>query len=598
VSLGRPEFLWLLLLIPLLGLHALRGRLLREKSWAALAQRGRLPGNRSTSMIAALAFLFLALAQPRFGRLASPALPPGQDVVLLVDVSKSMGVEDAVPSRLAVAVDAAASLVEALAADPASRAGVAAFAGRGVLRCPLTENLRAATDALKRLKPGTVRPGGTDLGAGLDAALDAFGEDEHAEGRAIVIFSDGEDHAGRWRSRLARLAKDGVVVHAVAIGDAEQGHPVPAGTANEPLKYEGEPVLSRRVDSALEAVAGQTDGAMLRLGLARADLGTLYRGRIAPAAKRKRELARIPDRPERFPLFLASALGLALAGCWPAGRFGAWRRAWSSVALALLLAALALSLLGAGQGPGSPASELVAKGQAAYDKAQFREALAAFEAAIERAPDRAVPRYDAAAALFQLEDYAGALRRYREARDRADTGLRTKIDFALGNTALAIGDVAGAVEHYDRCLGSTATGPGLDDVRRDAAINRAFAIEQARSALSSEGESDPDQPTRKSRNRPPGARKRGGGDEQGPDEPPDANQSPEGGAGGDGRQDRPPDGRRRTGGAGGAGKNAAAPGASADDRLDAALDAIRDAERRRLPEETPSEPAGDNRKDW
>ena len=125
-----------------------------------------------------------------------------------------------------------------------------AFAGRGVLRCPLTENLGAVSDSLKRLRPGTVRPGGTDLGAGLDAGLDAFGQDEHAEGRAIVVFSDGEDHAEHWRSRLDRLAKAGVIVHVVAIGDPDQGHPVPSGTTNEPLKYEGEPVLSKRVDTA------------------------------------------------------------------------------------------------------------------------------------------------------------------------------------------------------------------------------------------------------------------------------------------------------------------------------------------------------------
>ena len=146
MSFGRPDLLWLLLLIPVLGLYALRGRRLRARAWVELAQRGKVPGHRSMTMIAAVALLILALAQPRFGRLIGPPLPPGQDVVLLVDVSRSMGVEDAVPNRLAVAIDAASSLVEALAGDPASRAGVVAFAGRGVLRCPLTENLGAVSD--------------------------------------------------------------------------------------------------------------------------------------------------------------------------------------------------------------------------------------------------------------------------------------------------------------------------------------------------------------------------------------------------------------------------------------------------------------------
>lgn len=116
--------------------------------------------------------------------------------------------------------------------------------------------------------------------------------------------------------------------------------------------------------------------------------------------------------------------------------------------------------------------------------------------------------------------------------------------------------------------------------------------------MSSEGESDADQPPTKSRNRSPGDRDRGG-DEQGPNESTGGDQGTERGGNGP-RRDQPPRARRRTGrGAGaGSGRQAGSPGDTPDDRLDAALDAIRDAERRRLPEESPSEPAGDDRKDW
>ena len=64
--------------------------------------------------MASVACVIVAMAQPRWGRLAASLLPPGHDVVLLVDVSRSMGVEDAVPNRLAAAVEAAESLVNAL----------------------------------------------------------------------------------------------------------------------------------------------------------------------------------------------------------------------------------------------------------------------------------------------------------------------------------------------------------------------------------------------------------------------------------------------------------------------------------------------------
>jgi Ca-activated chloride channel family protein len=576
-------------------------------------------------MLAAMTLMILALAQPRFGGLIGSELPPGQDVVLMVDVSRSMGVEDAVPSRLAMAVDAAQSLIRALAAVPSNRAAVVAFAGRGVLRCPLTENPGAVRDTLNRLHPGSVQPGGTDLGSGLDAALDAFGQAEHAEGRAIVVFSDGEDHAESWRSRLDRLTKAGVVVHVVAIGDADEGHPVPFGEDHKPLVYEGEEVRSHRVDTALEEVARRTEGAVLKLGLARADLGTLYRERIAPVAKRKRDAWRIPERPERFPLFLAAALGMLIAGCRPGGRFGFRRWIWSRAMSIFCLATVSLAALGAGQGDqdaarpsqtpvsspaaalqaqgtgrASRAAELVASGQSAYEAKNLNGALAAFEAAILAEPDQPVPRYNAAATLFQLERYAEALKSYQEARSRADGPLRTKIDFALGNTALALGDLAGAVEHYDHCLSSTARGAGLDDVRESAAINRQFALEQANPALASQGESDEDKPPAKQKERSPNSRARSkGGNQQTPDDSSDGSPGGENDNSEVDEQNQPPTKRHRTGGAGGANDAAAgAPGESPDDRLDSAIDQIREAERRRLPEETPSEPAGDHRKDW
>ena len=239
-----------------------------------------------------------------------------------------MGVEDAVPNRLAVAVEGAESLVNALAREPSNRAAVVAFAGRGVLRCPLTENLGAVLDALHRLRPGGVRPGGTDLGSALDTAREAFGTQEHAEGRAIVIFSDGEDHPDRWSSRVDRLRDEDIVVHAVAIGDAGQGHPVPDGKASQPLLYHDKPVLSRRDDAALEASALRTGGSIVRLGLASGDLGMLYRTKIEPAARQRREATRPADRAERFPLFLVAGLTFLISACWPARRGWGWSWAW------------------------------------------------------------------------------------------------------------------------------------------------------------------------------------------------------------------------------------------------------------------------------
>jgi Ca-activated chloride channel family protein len=321
LDLAQRNYLWLLLLVPGLLAWARHGRRARERHWSLLGQGGRLRGDGALLWIVAIACLIFALAQPRWGRVPAPPLPPGRDVVLLIDASRSMAARDAVPDRLGATVESAASLVRALAQAPGNRLAVVAFAGRGVLRCPLTENTQALLDTLDALRPGTVRPGGTDLGAGLTVALDAFGrlerEEEQAGGRTVVLFSDGEDHVGSWESSVERLRASGIVVHAVAVGDSETGHPIPGLPGEKPLTYHGVPVLSQRVDRALAAIAEGTGGAVVPLGLAAADLGELYVKKIEPVARQKRLVFHPTERAEQYSWFVLAALVLGLLASWP-----------------------------------------------------------------------------------------------------------------------------------------------------------------------------------------------------------------------------------------------------------------------------------------
>jgi Ca-activated chloride channel homolog len=616
MNFAHPERLWLLtLLLPLL-IWTIRGRWRRRKSWQALAQRGRPSRDGTPGIAASIACLIIALAQPRWGNLPAGALPPGHDLVFMIDVSRSMGAEDAVPNRLAVALELAEGLVRRLGQDPSNRAAVVAFAGRGVLRCPLTENLGAVLDAIRRLQPGSVKPDGTDLGAALDAAIEALAVDprEHAQGRAVIVFSDGEDHADRWSSRLERLRQQDIVVHAVAIGDADQGHPVPADKTAQPLLFEGKKVLSKRFDTALEAIARGTGGAVVKFGLASGDLGNLYKSKIEPLARSRRDASRLADRAERFPLLLLTAFVFLLLGYLPAGRgwnwswrgTWGWRRSLKSLGPTSLLFALAVLGTGAIDVPQKIAAEsaesAVARGKAAYEKGRFEEASAAFEAAMQRAPKSVVARYNAAATLFQLKEYTRARERYLEARQGADASLRTKIDYALGNTALALGEIAAAIRSYDDCIDSTSRGNALDIVRQDAEINRRFAVEQAQAPAIAEGQNpdDPSQGPRQNGRR--GANPRQSGEDSSTDgqaEPgtgssgtsPDADDQDE--------RNRPPSRRRRTGGAGGSGRTSQGNrGDTPDDRLDAALEHIREAETRRLPDDLPPESPTAVRKDW
>ncbi|HWE35459.1 MAG TPA: VWA domain-containing protein [Isosphaeraceae bacterium] len=566
---AHREWLWALLAWPALrGVVAWGGRRC-AREWKGLGRTGRPPGDGSWAWAGAIGVVLLALAGPRWGRVPGSEPPAGQDVVLVVDTSRSMAAEDAVPNRLGAAVETAEGLVKALGRVAGHRAGVVAFEGRGAVRCPLTEDLGAVADALRALRPGDVRPGGTDLGTALETALDLFDDQEPQGGRTIVLFSDGEDLAGRWERPLARLEAAGAVVHAVAVGDAERGQPIPVpdGVA---LKYQGKIVLSRRGDATLRALAEATGGVFLPLGLKTADLGPLYEARIAPRARRRREEVRPPERVERFGAFLAASLTLAVVASWP-------RRRRSTLAWGWL--ALGLVAIGA-DGPAKSPAAAVAAGERAYRAADFRAALESFEVAIRSSPENPIPRYDAAATLYRLGRPAEALARYQEARDRAGPALRTKIDYALGNTALALGDVRGALRHYDDCLASTVHGAAYDRVRSFARENRLFAEQQADRLPEEPDEGD-----------------KGGPGPTGSGTDPTRN-APAGSAA-DRDDGNGPGGPSSPTGPGGAGGPQAAPPheGTPEDRLAAALDDLKSSLRRRLPDEPATAPERD-RRDW
>ncbi len=295
---------------------------------------------------------------------------------------------------------------------------------------------------------------------------------EHAQGRAIVIFSDGEDHAQRWSSRLERLRQQDIVVHAVSIGDVQVGHPVPTGKADQPLTFQGQTVLSKRSDTDLEAIARGTGGTIVKLGLAcrRSRLALRIQDRAAwPAASIRRRDS--PARPSASRSFCSRPSQCSSSAVCPPDEAGIGAGAGVE----------ARTGLGRCVAPGPPPySSRLSWRPAPFNSRRkpprnqprrqwpregtcttrngFEEALKSFETAIARAPQSAIAQYNAAAALFQLHRYAEARERYLEARLRASPILRIKIDYALGNTALALGELAAAIKSYDDCLSTTAGG--------------------------------------------------------------------------------------------------------------------------------------------
>ena len=497
MKLAHPEFLALLAILPVLALLDRKAWTSRAASWHATGRDGEPPRLFAGWRLLMLALLLLALARPLGTPRSLTSLEPGQDVVFLVDVSLSMAATDAAPNRLGLALEAAQKLLNALAMSDDSRAGVVAFAGRGVARCPLTSNLGAVAAVLKSLQPASVLPGGTDIGAGLQAALQLHqvASRPNTRRQSIILLSDGEHLTGDWSPVLKAAAIDHVTVHTIAVGDSTTTHTIPRPDGTVVL-YQGQPVQTQRVDDQLQQLASATKGAFFPLGVGDpTGLDTLYLSRVEPVDKKRQQDRFLDqnqlDRPELYAWFTVSALASGVLGCVLAA-FS--RKARLSAVSAILLVCLA----SAGAGRPDPASQKPNRRELiALSLGQDQQALAHLLARTETNPADAIARFNAAFILHKLGRFSEAQAQLQEAATHAHADLKARIELALGNNSLAQGQIQQAIFHYRISESFPGTDPASIQVSEDAATNRAYAESLLQADLSDQAATGAEPPSGK-----------------------------------------------------------------------------------------------------
>ncbi|ANM28885.1 hypothetical protein ABI59_03610 [Acidobacteria bacterium Mor1] len=322
---AAPEYLWGLLLLPLLILVLWLALALRRRALARFAGdpdfvarfSGEVSGHRRFAkallVFAALTCGILALARPQWGTRMEPIRGAGVDVVVAVDTSLSMAAEDLAPSRFEFARHAVGDLMSKLGGN---RIALVTFAGEASLVCPLTPDGSAVGLLLDSIDIERVQVPGTSLASALRVAIRAFGEDPGDDrGRALVLFTDGEDHLGALEGAREQLEAEGIVVFSVGVG-TERGAPIPLYDSRGELagykKDREERVVTTRLDAtALSQLADASDGEYFQASpagdeiddIARA-LNGLEQGETAMMLRRRYE--------DRFQWPLAAGLLLLL----------------------------------------------------------------------------------------------------------------------------------------------------------------------------------------------------------------------------------------------------------------------------------------------
>lgn len=314
---GNPVALWCLVLVPvLLGLHwyaARRSRVLLERFGDyALVRKLRLSVSvtarrwKAVLLLAAFALLALALARPQFGTRVETVRREGQDVIVALDLSRSMYAEDVAPNRLERAKIEIGRIIQSLDGD---RIGLVAFAGDAFIQIPLTTDYGAAMMFLGAMRPELMPAQGTDLGRAVEIALEAL-EETPLDHRTLVIVTDGEDHEGSVAEAIAALSEAQVTAHTVGVGTIA-GVPLPridSAGAQQGFHRDaqGNVVTTRLDETTLQDFALQTGGQYYRIGQAGDGLVRLAE-RIGSGG-REVESREVTQFEEQYQIFLAAAL--------------------------------------------------------------------------------------------------------------------------------------------------------------------------------------------------------------------------------------------------------------------------------------------------
>ncbi|MGE4285967.1 MAG: VWA domain-containing protein [Phycisphaerae bacterium] len=270
---------------------------------------------KSGIVLLAVALIIIGLCRPRWNAKLKTVTSRGRDVVILLDVSRSMLAEDIKPNRLERAKLAITDLIEHLSGD---RVGVVVFSGDATVRCPLTQDYGFIKLILGEIGPEITGKGGTNLGDAIRMATDKVFDNTPKDYKDIILITDGGDLESSLPVEAAASAgENGIRIIAIGLGDKTTGARIPVTDDNGSrsfLEYNGEQVWTKLEDDLLRQTAmASSEGKYIPVGTGTFNLGEIYEALIAGGQKRELEEKEQVEYEEKFQIFLCGAFVL-LAG--------------------------------------------------------------------------------------------------------------------------------------------------------------------------------------------------------------------------------------------------------------------------------------------
>ncbi len=285
-----------------IGDHHLVARLARTAD-----TRGRMI--RRTLILAALALAVVALARPQWGESSQIVERRGIQLMIALDVSKSMLAEDLKPNRLERAKYVISDLIAQLTGD---EVGLVLFSGAAFVQFPLTFDYATARTFLDNASPRMIATQGTAIDRAIDVSMGGF-DDQRLSQKVIVIVSDGENHEDGALEAARKAAEAGAIIFTVGVGTSE-GHTLPDldrfGEVTGPLvDSQGNLVVSRLNEMVLRQIAVEGGGQYFAESGSAAELLAFEFNTLQDAASQ----AELQERKvERFQVFAVIAIVLLI----------------------------------------------------------------------------------------------------------------------------------------------------------------------------------------------------------------------------------------------------------------------------------------------
>ncbi|MEO6054452.1 MAG: VWA domain-containing protein [Chthoniobacterales bacterium] len=255
----------------------------------------------------ALALFIVALARPQFGRTITRTQASGVDIVLLMDVSRSMLSEDfTIGGQRANRIEAVKQVTQKfIDSRPNDRIGIIAFAGRPYLVSPPTLDHDWLIKNLDRIQIGLVEDG-TAIGSAIASAANRL-KNSNAKTKLVVLLTDGESNAGKVTPLTAAEAAKALGIRVYTIGAGTRGAaPYPVTDAFGRKQYQ---MINADVDEKTLSEIAKLTGAQFFRATDTRTLEGIFAD-IDKLEKSKIEIEKIAQYRDLFPWFLIAGLGV------------------------------------------------------------------------------------------------------------------------------------------------------------------------------------------------------------------------------------------------------------------------------------------------